>query len=139
MEFEFYYIKFKFNACSFKNTHLADGNIFLSSCALFFRWRSTSSFLVLVPTIRIPMASVILKRFIQIWRPLVRQSDLFQRKQLISRIRYQIFRRFLDWIVSQRFVGIRIFIRIVCIRCVGRGDKIFVVVKVGTLFVVNCK
>ena len=103
-----------------KNSYLvANGTwVIFSRCSgLLFRWRSTSTFLILVPPIRIPLTSVILEGFVQICRPFGRQSHFPQRKQLIGGVGYQILFDFDLIICSKRFVG-RIYILIRIIRIV---------------------
>ena len=98
---------------------IANGTwVIFSRCSgLLFWWRSTSTFLILVPPIRIPMTSVILEGFVQICRPFGRQCHFPQRKQLISGVGYQILFDFDLIICSKRFVG-RIYILIRIIRIV---------------------
>ena len=109
-------------------THLVNscfvGLVFLGSISFFTnlvtfgRWRGTSSFLILMPSIRIPGPTIIFEGLVQIWRPCLRHNRRSQFYQFIGRIHYQIKLRQLHLFFLGIIIDINVnFVRDIFVDC----------------------
>ena len=100
------------------------GLVFLGSFSFFTnlvtlgRWRGTSSFLILMPSIRIPGPTIIFEGLVQIWRPCLRHDRRSQFYQFIGRIHYQIKLRQLHLFFLGIIIDINVnFVRNIFVDC----------------------